>query len=158
MIFQKNICYHFVKEPAYLQNYDQFINGNCKPITDWGLQHLTALSKLIIGDDDDMVKTLLNNWFLPISLVSLTITHVSKMKSFEVIGLRHLSSLENLRFRCISRLEYLTDNIFLYSYGKSSNLLNKVKISPFLKPICIDISGPLLLGIHNLFHFSKSYN
>ena len=25
MIFQKNISYHFVKEPSYLQNYDQFI-------------------------------------------------------------------------------------------------------------------------------------
>jgi hypothetical protein len=31
------------------------------------------------------------------------------MKSFEGIGLRHLSYLETLRFRCISRLEYLTE-------------------------------------------------
>jgi len=70
--------------------------GIATPVTKWGLQHLTALSKLTIGGDNDIVNTLLNERLLPISLVSVTITHLSKMKSFEGIGLRHLSSLEKL--------------------------------------------------------------
>ncbi|XP_045825239.1 putative disease resistance RPP13-like protein 1 [Trifolium pratense] len=83
--------------------------GIATPVTDWGLQHLSALSKLSIGGDDDIVTTLLNERLLPISLVSLTITRLSKMKSFEGIGLRHLSSLEKLQFRYFSRLKYLTE-------------------------------------------------
>jgi hypothetical protein len=40
------------------------------PVTEWGLQHLTYLSKLSIGGDDDIVDTLLDERLLPISLVS----------------------------------------------------------------------------------------
>ena len=83
--------------------------GISTPVTEWGLQHMNSLSKLSIGGDDDIVNTLLSERLLPISLVSLTITHLSKMKSFEGMGLRHLSSLETLRFRYFSRLEYLTE-------------------------------------------------
>ena len=70
--------------------------GISTPVTEWVLQHMNSLSKLSIGGYDDIVNTLLNERLLPISIVSLTITHLSKMKSFEGIGLRHLSSLEKL--------------------------------------------------------------
>jgi len=76
------------------------VNGGC-------LQHLTTLSKLTIGGDDDIVNTLLKEKLLPMSLVSLTICYLSEMKSFEGNGLQNLSSLRKLEFRVCSELESL---------------------------------------------------
>ncbi|XP_004515735.1 putative disease resistance RPP13-like protein 1 [Cicer arietinum] len=80
------------------------------PIFEWGLQRLTALSELRIGGDDDIVNTLLKERLLPISLVFLRIYNLSEIKSFEVNGLRHLSSLETLCFNNCPRLEYLSED------------------------------------------------
>ncbi|CAJ2640643.1 unnamed protein product [Trifolium pratense] len=68
------------------------------PVTEWGLQGLTALSALHIRNNDDVVKTLMKESLLPISLVSLNIWN-DEMKAFDVSGLRHLSSLQSLQFR-----------------------------------------------------------
>ncbi|MCI18322.1 disease resistance protein (CC-NBS-LRR class) family protein, partial [Trifolium medium] len=62
-----------------------------KPVTEWGLQRLTALLGLSI-EGDDIVNELLKERMLPISLVGLTIKRDSKTKSLEGNGLRHLSS------------------------------------------------------------------
>jgi len=42
-------------------------------VTEWGLQDLTALSRLIIEKGDDIFNTLMKELLLPISLVSLLI-------------------------------------------------------------------------------------
>jgi hypothetical protein len=80
------------------------------PVMEWGFQGLTALSSLSIGGCDDIVKTLLMEPLLPISLVSLTISYLHEMKSFEGNGLQHLSSLENLHFRKCQQLESFPEN------------------------------------------------
>jgi hypothetical protein len=80
------------------------------PVTEWGFQGLTALSSLSIGKDDDIVNTLMKESLLPISLVSLTISHLYKMKSFDGNGFRHLSSLEKLDFLNCQQLESFPGN------------------------------------------------
>jgi hypothetical protein len=80
------------------------------PVTEWGFQGLTALSSLSIGKDDDIVNTLLKESLLPISLVSLIISHLYKMKSFDGNGLRRLSSLEKLDFLNCQQLESFPGN------------------------------------------------
>ncbi|MCH79431.1 CC-NBS-LRR resistance protein [Trifolium medium] len=79
------------------------------PVTKWGLQRLTALSKLSIGgdDNDDIVNSLLKVPMLPISLEFLEINNLSKIKSLEGKGIRHLSSLKTLSFLNCRRLESL---------------------------------------------------
>lgn len=78
------------------------------PVTKWGLQRLTALSDFGIGGDD-IVNSLLMEKLLPISLVSLTISNLSEMKSLKGNVLRHLSSLESLHFLHCPRLESLPE-------------------------------------------------
>ncbi|XP_058765301.1 putative disease resistance RPP13-like protein 1 [Vicia villosa] len=68
-----------------------------KPVTEWGLQCITALSSLHIRGGD-IVNILLKELLLPISLVYLKMDGLSEMKPLEGIGLRHLSSLETLSF------------------------------------------------------------
>lgn len=80
------------------------------PVAEWCIQNLTALSDLHIGGDV-IVNTLLKEQLLPISLVSLTINKISKRKSLQGNGLLHLSSLENLTFKCCSRLELLSEDM-----------------------------------------------
>ncbi|AES69651.2 putative P-loop containing nucleoside triphosphate hydrolase, leucine-rich repeat domain, L [Medicago truncatula] len=80
------------------------------PVTEWGLQYLTALSNLGIGKGDDIVNTLMKESLLPVSLVSLEIHHLSEMKSFDGNGLRHLSSLQHLVFFECRQLESLPEN------------------------------------------------
>ncbi|CAJ2639059.1 unnamed protein product [Trifolium pratense] len=79
-----------------------------KPVTEWGLQGLTALSSMYIGGDD-IVNMFLKEKKLPISLVSLTIENLSETKSLEGNGLRHLSSLEYLSFSWCSELVSLPE-------------------------------------------------
>ncbi|KAJ1377562.1 P-loop containing nucleoside triphosphate hydrolase [Sesbania bispinosa] len=79
------------------------------PMTEWGLQSLTALSDLSIGSDE-IVNSLLKGNLLPICLVSLCITDLSEMKSLDGNGLQHLSSLERLKFDDCPRLESLPDD------------------------------------------------
>ncbi|MCH85234.1 NBS-LRR type disease resistance protein, partial [Trifolium medium] len=79
------------------------------PVVKWGLQRLTALSDLHIGGDD-IVNTLLKEKLLPISLVSLTITNLSEMKSLKGNVFQHLSSLESLHFLHCPGLESLPEN------------------------------------------------
>ncbi|CAK8565015.1 unnamed protein product [Lathyrus sativus] len=67
--------------------------GITKPVTEWGIQCLTALSSLQIRGDDDIVNMLP---LLPVSLVRLCFKSLSEMNFLEGNGLRHLSSLENL--------------------------------------------------------------
>lgn len=93
--------------PSKLQSISIVLVRRTTHVTEWGLQHLPALSKLHIGGNDDMVKTLLKERLLPISLVSLTITLLSKTKCLDGNGLRHLSSLETLRFYNCTGLESL---------------------------------------------------
>ncbi|AES69664.1 putative P-loop containing nucleoside triphosphate hydrolase, leucine-rich repeat domain, L [Medicago truncatula] len=80
------------------------------PVTEWGLQYLTALSLLTIQKGDDIFNTLMKESLLPISLVYLYITDLSEMKSFDGNGLRHLSSLQTLCFWFCDQLETLPEN------------------------------------------------
>jgi len=98
------------------------------PIAEWGLQHLTSLSSLYIGGDDDIVNTLLNERLLPISLVSLLISNLCEIKSIDGNGLRHLSSLKTLGFYNCPRLESLSKDTF-----PSSLELLRIKKCPLLE-------------------------
>ncbi|XP_045790417.1 putative disease resistance RPP13-like protein 1 [Trifolium pratense] len=84
------------------------------PVVKWGLQLLTALSDLHIGGDD-IVNTLLKEKLLPISLVSLTITNLTEMKSLKENAFQHLSSLESLHFLHCPGLESLPEDTLLSS-------------------------------------------
>ncbi|MCH96471.1 disease resistance protein (CC-NBS-LRR class) family protein [Trifolium medium] len=96
--------------PPKLQSFFiNYVSIKVPPIIEWGLQRLTALSELSIGGDDDVVHTLLTERMLPISLVSLTITHLTEMKCIDRNGLRHLSSLEKLEFEYCLGLESLAE-------------------------------------------------
>ncbi|XP_058765304.1 putative disease resistance RPP13-like protein 1 [Vicia villosa] len=88
-----------------------------KPVTEWGLQCLTALSSLGIKGDDT-VNILLKEPLLPISLVSLDFVNLSEMKSLEGNGLRHLSSLERLCFINCPELVSLPEKTFPSSLKK----------------------------------------
>ncbi|CAJ2639408.1 unnamed protein product [Trifolium pratense] len=106
--------------PPKLQSTYLHSRGRTTPsVTEWGLQGLTALSTLNIGNNDDIVNTLMKESLLPISLVSLIISHLFKMKAFDVSGLRHLSSLESLHFEYCEQLESLTENCLLPSSLKT---------------------------------------
>ncbi|WJX30916.1 hypothetical protein P8452_19404 [Trifolium repens] len=101
--------------PPNLQSI--YLNVNQRttpPITEWGLQGLTALSRLSIEaddeDDEDIINTLMKESLLPISLVDLTIIKNNKMKAFDVSGLRHLSSLKSLEFIFCKELESMPEN------------------------------------------------
>ncbi|XP_045823030.1 putative disease resistance RPP13-like protein 1 [Trifolium pratense] len=101
--FSEGICL-----PPKLQSIDLLSRGirTTLPVMEWGL---TGLSRLNIGGCDDIIKTLMKESLLPISLVSLTIFD-NKMKAFDVSGLRHLSSLEILTFNYCEELESLPEN------------------------------------------------
>ncbi|XP_045823028.1 putative disease resistance RPP13-like protein 1 [Trifolium pratense] len=94
--------------PPKLQSIDLLSSGirTTLPVMEWGLQGLTGLSRLSIGGCDDIVKTLMKESLLPISLVFLTIRYNNKMKAFDVSGLRHLSSLEHLTFEYCEHLTF----------------------------------------------------
>jgi hypothetical protein len=82
-----------------------------QPITELGLQGLTALSRLKISADDDIViNTLMKESLLPISLSHLELYFKYQKKAFDVSGLRHLSSLEYLEFNYCEQLESLLEN------------------------------------------------
>ncbi|KAK2386252.1 putative disease resistance RPP13 protein [Trifolium repens] len=96
--------------PPNLQSI--YLNVNQRttpPITEWGLEGLTALSSLTIEADEDIINTLMKESLLPISLVDLDINN-NKMKAFDVSGLRHLSSLEYLQFNNCEQLESMPEN------------------------------------------------
>ena len=96
--------------PPKLQKIDIVSYITTPPVTEWGLQGLTALSRLSIGCCDDIVNTLLNEPLLPISLVNLTIIYLDEMKSFDGNGLQHLSSLENLAILNCEQLQSIPEN------------------------------------------------
>ncbi|PNX78225.1 NBS-LRR type disease resistance protein [Trifolium pratense] len=102
----------FLEQAVLPPNLRRFIVVNSvritKPVTEWGLQGLTTLSKLRIGGDD-IVNMFLKERKLPISLVSLNIENLSETKSLEGNGLRHLSSLESLCFDGCSELVSLPE-------------------------------------------------
>jgi len=99
--------------PPKLQSIEISTQKTTPPVTEWGLQHLTGLSRLGIGKGgDDIFNTLMKESLLPISLVSLNIRNLSEMKSFDGNGLRHLSSLQDLCFRDCRQLESLPENCF----------------------------------------------
>ncbi|XP_058788534.1 putative disease resistance RPP13-like protein 1 [Vicia villosa] len=75
-------------------------------VKEWGLQDLTALSNLSIQERGEMDNTLTMDSFLPISLVSLTVSNMS----FEGNGLPHLSSLQNLHLLSCLHLKSLPEN------------------------------------------------
>ncbi|CAK8565029.1 unnamed protein product [Lathyrus sativus] len=105
--------------PPKLQSVVIYFARTMPHVKEWGLQELTALSRLRIGamhEMDEINNTLTMDSFLPTSLVSLTI--VGKL-SFEGIGLRHHSSLESLTFNIsLYQLESLSES-FLPSSLKS---------------------------------------
>jgi len=96
--------------PPKLQKIDIVSYITTPPVTEWGLQGITALSNLSIRCCDDIVKTLLNEPLLPISLVDLTIVYLHEMKSFNGNGLQHLSSLENLVILNCDELQSIPEN------------------------------------------------
>ncbi|GAU51678.1 hypothetical protein TSUD_120020 [Trifolium subterraneum] len=112
--FSEGVCL-----PPKLQSIILCLWGRTMPpVTEWGLQGLTALSRLNIRGCDDIVNTLMKESLLPISLVSLDIRYY-KMKALDVSGLRHLSSLERLVFVNCEELESLPENCLLPSSLKS---------------------------------------
>ncbi|KEH33329.1 NB-ARC domain disease resistance protein, putative [Medicago truncatula] len=96
--------------PPKLQSIVSFSQITTPPVTEWGLQNQTTLSELVIGNDDNIVTTLMKDLLLPISLVDLSIIDLYEMKSFDGNGLRHLSSLEYLYFWNCQQLESLPEN------------------------------------------------
>jgi len=96
--------------PPKLQSIDIWSQRTTTPITEWGLEDLTALSRLKIGAGDDIFNTLMKESLLPVSLVSLCISDLYEMKSFDGNGLRQISSLENLEFLNCLQLESLPEN------------------------------------------------
>jgi len=99
--------------PPKLQEIRISTQKTTPPVTEWGFQDLTALSRLIIGKGgDDIFNTLMKESLLPISLVLLYIRYLNEMKSFDGNGLRHLSSLQDLCFGDCRQLESLPENCF----------------------------------------------
>jgi len=96
--------------PPKLQSIVILSKKTTPPVTEWGLQSQTTLSSMTIGKGDDIFNTLMKESLLPISLVTLFITDLAEMKSFDGNGLRHLSSLQNLYFRKCPQLESLPEN------------------------------------------------
>jgi len=82
------------------------------PVMEWGLQYLTALSRLEIGKGDDIVNTLMKESLLPISLVTLRFSALCKMKSFNGNELLRLSSLRYLDFYHCQQLDSLPEKCF----------------------------------------------
>ncbi|CAI8596107.1 unnamed protein product [Vicia faba] len=83
--------------PSKLQSINVYFEGTNMHIKEWGLQDLTSLSRLTIQEWGEMDNTSTMESLLPISPVSLTISNMS-------FGLRHLSSLEHLRFKHLKSL------------------------------------------------------
>ncbi|XP_058721402.1 putative disease resistance RPP13-like protein 1 [Vicia villosa] len=102
--FREGVCL-----PPKLRSIYIYFARTMPHVNEWGLQDLTALSRLRIRERSEMDNTLMVDSLLPISLVSLS---VSGNMSFERNGLRHLSSLEDLRFdRCLY-FKSLPENCF----------------------------------------------
>ncbi|XP_058765130.1 putative disease resistance RPP13-like protein 1 isoform X2 [Vicia villosa] len=112
--------------PPNLQSIVVDSVGIAKPVREWGLQCLTALSSLQIRGDD-IVNILLKEPLLPISLVYLSIKNLSEMKSLEGNGLRRLSSLETLYFDGCPGLVSLPEKTFPSSL-KTLRLCNCPKL------------------------------
>ncbi|KAL5078090.1 hypothetical protein RYX36_017074 [Vicia faba] len=83
--------------PSKLQSIEICFKGTNLHVKEWGLQDLTALSRLTIQEWGEMENTLTMESLLPISLVSLTVSNMS-------FGLRHLSSLQHLLFKHLKSL------------------------------------------------------
>ncbi|WJX50360.1 hypothetical protein P8452_36678 [Trifolium repens] len=85
-----------------------------QPITEWGLQGLTALSRLQISADDDIViNTLMKESLLPISLSHLELYFKYQKKAFDLESLPENcfpSSLKTLHFWSCKRLESLPED------------------------------------------------
>ncbi|AES69596.1 FNIP repeat protein [Medicago truncatula] len=103
--FSEGVCL-----PLKLQSIVISTKKTAPPVTEWGLQYLTALFDLRIVKGDDIFNTLMKESLLPISLVHLRICDLSEMKSFDGNGLRHLSSLQSLCFLFCQQLETLPEN------------------------------------------------
>ena len=116
-----------VSLPPKLESIKILSQRSTPPVTEWGLKDLTALSQLRIGKGDDIPNTLTKQSLLPISLESLTITHLYKMKSFDGSGLRHLSSLVYLTFEYCEHLESFPAN-FLPSSLKALTIYECEKL------------------------------
>ncbi|CAL5204246.1 unnamed protein product [Lathyrus oleraceus] len=100
--FHEGVCL-----PSKLQSIEISFRGTKPHVKEWGLQDLTALSRLTIQEKGEMVNNLTMDLLLPISLVYLT---VGDNLSFDLNGLRHLSSLENLKFLFCGHLKSLPEN------------------------------------------------
>ncbi|KAL5078101.1 hypothetical protein RYX36_017085 [Vicia faba] len=83
--------------PSKLQSIEISFKGTNLHVKEWGLQDLTALSRLTIQECGEMENTLTMESLLPISLVSLRVSNMS-------FGLRHLSSLQHLGFNHLKSL------------------------------------------------------
>ncbi|GAU12627.1 hypothetical protein TSUD_121180 [Trifolium subterraneum] len=114
--FSEGVCLPPKLQSIYLQSRGI---RTMPPVTELGLQSLTALSSLFIRRSDDIVNTMMKESLLPISLVYLVISYQCKMKALDVSGLRHLSSLERLHFDYCEELESLPENCLLPSSLKS---------------------------------------
>ncbi|CAL5201652.1 unnamed protein product [Lathyrus oleraceus] len=97
--------------PPNLQSITVYSVRITKPVTEWGLQGLTRVRSMDIRGDD-IVKMLLKEPLLPISLVSLEFKSLFEMKSLEANGLRHFSSLECHYFIDCPELVSLSEKAF----------------------------------------------
>ncbi|AES69628.1 putative P-loop containing nucleoside triphosphate hydrolase, leucine-rich repeat domain, L [Medicago truncatula] len=120
--FSEGVCL-----PPKLQSIEISTQKTTPPVTEWGLQYLTALSYLTIQKGDDIFNTLMKESLLPISLLYLRVFDLSEMKSFDGNGLQHLSSLQYLCFFFCHQLETLPENC-LPSSLKSLLLLGCEKL------------------------------
>lgn len=76
---------------------------------------------------------------LPISLMSLTISNLSEMKSLEGNGLQHISFMKSITFNCCSRLESFAEHT-LPSFLKSLVFENcpELKSLPYKLPSSLE--------------------
>ena len=84
---------------------------NCKKLVayrmEWGLRTLPFLIKLSIrGHEEERLESFPEEWFLPSSLISLTIEGFPNLKSLDYKGLQHLTSLETTEIWNCRKLKF----------------------------------------------------
>ncbi|XP_027109114.1 putative disease resistance protein At3g14460 [Coffea arabica] len=87
---------------------------NCKKLmsrrTEWGLEKLPFLTGLSIESPCDEVESFPEeDWLLPCTLQSLSLSSLENLKVLNYSALRHLTSLQTLRFTDCPRLQSLPE-------------------------------------------------
>jgi len=109
--------------PPKLQEIRISTQKTTPPVREWGLQHLTALSRLRTEKGDDILNTLMKESLLPISLGSLLIKDLTfwKCRQLESLPENCLpSSLKSLQLWKCNKLESLPEDSLPSSLKKLS--------------------------------------